>query len=329
MSRAPGDARVVIGAPLYNNAAHLPEAIDSLLSQTYTDAAYVLLDDCSSDATADIASGYAERDQRVHFETNEQRLGLIGSYVRCFERAQQLCPSMEYFAWASDHDMWHPRWLAELVRTIEAHPEAVLVHPRSVGVDADGTIYHRPPAYDTGGEQDPLQRLRDAWRGAPAGYLVYGLIRVRDLEACGVYRPVREPDRLLITGLAVRGQIVEHPEVLYYRRRTDLPDAARQRAACFPDGIPLHVLVPWPFTHGALLGWDVLTRQPDVGLLARVRLALGAAAIYMRWGLEVELHRRLRAYGLKRILRFLGGSRLAEASVIMNRPAALAETNEQ
>lgn len=319
------DARVVIGVPLYNNSGNLPEALDSLLSQTYTEAAYVLIDDCSSDGTADIAAGYAERDERVHFETNEQRLGLIGGYVRCFERARELCPSMEYFAWASDHDMWHPRWLAELVRTIDARPEAVLVHSRSVGVDADGVGYHHPPPYDSGGEPDPMQRLRDAWSGAPAGYLVYGLTRVGDLEACGVYRPVREPDRLLITELAVRGQIIEHPEVLYYRRRTDLPDAARQRAACFPDGLPLHMLVWWPVSHAALLGWGIVRGHPGANLLGRVRLALRASWTYVRWGLEVELHRRLRAYGLKRLLKLVGGSKLADASVLRSRAPSVVE----
>ena len=58
-------SRVVLGMTLYNNAAHLPEAIESLLAQTDRDFVLVLLDDASSDATESIAREYAARDPRV------------------------------------------------------------------------------------------------------------------------------------------------------------------------------------------------------------------------------------------------------------------------
>ncbi|MBA2764807.1 MAG: glycosyltransferase [Thermoleophilaceae bacterium] len=317
------DSRVVIGAPLYNNSANLPQALDSLLSQTYPDAAYMLIDDCSSDATAEIAATYAERDERVHFETNERRLGLIGTYLRCFERARDLCPSMEYFAWASDHDMWHPRWLGELVRAMDADPGAALAYPRSVGVLDDGTATHFPASFATVGVEDPLERLRMAIVGAPAGYLVYGLSRADLLEDCGVYRPVRDPDRLLMAELSLRGRLIEIPEVLYYRRRTERPNAARQRAACFPDGVPLHVLVPWPLTHAAMLTWGVLGGRAP-GAAKRVSLALGAGWIYGRWGLELELHRRLRGRSVTRKFSGLARRRRAARAAMLARGAEAA-----
>ena len=57
--------RVIIGSPLFNHADHVREAIESILGQTFTDFALVLVDDVSSDATPEIAREYVERDARV------------------------------------------------------------------------------------------------------------------------------------------------------------------------------------------------------------------------------------------------------------------------
>jgi glycosyltransferase involved in cell wall biosynthesis len=52
---------------LYNNARHLPEAIESLLAQTHGNFTLILLDDASADETESVARGYASRDARVRY----------------------------------------------------------------------------------------------------------------------------------------------------------------------------------------------------------------------------------------------------------------------
>ena len=54
---------VVIG---YNDAEHLPAALRSAQAQTLRDIEIVVVDDASSDASFDIASGFAQRDPRFH-----------------------------------------------------------------------------------------------------------------------------------------------------------------------------------------------------------------------------------------------------------------------
>ncbi|HEY6362184.1 MAG TPA: putative sugar O-methyltransferase, partial [Vicinamibacterales bacterium] len=63
--RSAGDPRVVLGMPLHNNAANLPEALDSLLAQSYGQFLLVLLDDASTDATEQVARRYAAQDPRI------------------------------------------------------------------------------------------------------------------------------------------------------------------------------------------------------------------------------------------------------------------------
>ena len=62
--------RVIIGSPLFNHAKDFREAIESILSQTFTDFALVLVDDCSTDETPAIAREYEALDSRVSYHRN-------------------------------------------------------------------------------------------------------------------------------------------------------------------------------------------------------------------------------------------------------------------
>ena len=51
--------------PAYNVAATLERAVKSVQAQTFTDWEIVIADDCSTDATSQIASKNAENDTRI------------------------------------------------------------------------------------------------------------------------------------------------------------------------------------------------------------------------------------------------------------------------
>lgn len=53
--------------PVYNVASYLGECIDSILSQTFTDWELILVDDGSTDNSADIAKGWSDKDARIKF----------------------------------------------------------------------------------------------------------------------------------------------------------------------------------------------------------------------------------------------------------------------
>ncbi len=235
--------RIAIAAPLYNRAEYIPVAVESLLAQTYRDFRLVLLDDCSTDGTPALARRYAEEDERVVYVRNENRLGLIGSWRRGFELASELCPSLEYFAWGSDHDRWEPRWIQSLVDELDRHPEAVLAYPKSVWISETGEVTREAFEFDTAGVNDPWERLRLAYRGMVAGTMVYGLFRADALERAGVFRRLLAPDRLLLAELAVMGEFRQVPEVLWERRFRGIHSADRQRKGSFPDGVPVYAYV--------------------------------------------------------------------------------------
>jgi glycosyltransferase involved in cell wall biosynthesis len=63
---------VSVISPVYNGEAHLAECIESVLAQTYPDWEYLVVDNCSTDRTFEIAERYAKQDARVPIVRNER-----------------------------------------------------------------------------------------------------------------------------------------------------------------------------------------------------------------------------------------------------------------
>ena len=271
--------RVIIGSLLFNHADHFPQAIESILNQTFRDFSLLLVDDGSTDATPELARAYCARDARVSYHRNETRLGMTRNSRRALSLARSLHPDAEYFAWTSDHDLWHPEWLEQLVAALDANPQAVVAYPLNRRISPSGELLRRKPwVFDTAGVTGRWTRMRRAIRRMRAGNMVYGLYRPRTLERAGVYRDVLVPDRLLFTELALYGQFVQVPQVLWFRRWYGREfSLARQSRSFFPGGRPLSTWLPWWLGHAASLFGTYVVRgegRPDVSRSAGAAAAL-------------------------------------------------------
>ena len=65
--------RFSIIIPTYNRAAFLPRAIESVLSQTYTDWELIIVDDGSTDNTKDVVAQYSDSRIRYIYQDNAER----------------------------------------------------------------------------------------------------------------------------------------------------------------------------------------------------------------------------------------------------------------
>ena len=291
-SRAPGQAvstgpRVVLGMTMYNNAAHLAEAIESLLAQTYSDFRLVLLDDASVDQTEALAREYAHRDSRISYFRHDTRQAMVATWREVVEIAARECPSAAYFAWVSDHDRWHPRWLERLVGELEADERAVLAYPITRRIDPNGVELDKGPRrFDTNDCRD----LRARWKhmchaGVGAGDMVYGLMRVKPLIDAGIFRRVLRPDRLLVAELILRGGIRQVPEALWFRRESNGASVDRQRHSLVIAGDePRWFHAPPWFQHSVVLWQEYARTEPAplaisraawAGMLLRYQLTYG------------------------------------------------------
>jgi glycosyltransferase involved in cell wall biosynthesis len=267
-SAARGTAAAVgIGVTLRNRAAFLTEAIDSLLAQSHQNFRLVLVDDGSTDGTAAIARGYEQRDQRVRYIRFAERRGMVAAWRTAFEYAS--ADDATYFAWGSDHDRWHPRWLATLVETLEQYPDVVLAYPLTQRIDPEGAPLAKPARqFETFGIPDLAARWARLSRSdaVAAGDIVYGLMRADAVRDAGVFREVLCPDRLLVAELTLRGQIRQVPKVLWYRRQFATGSIERQRSTLFAPGAnpPSAFTPPW-YMHARSL-WATYGRPAHAPL---------------------------------------------------------------
>lgn len=133
--------------PVYQGEQFLAEAIESVLAQTHTNFELIIVDDCSSDRTASIVESYLDRDPRIRFFKNKERLGLFKNYNACLKLAR-----FDYIKPFAQDDRLEPTFLARCLETLEKHPEVVLVSARRNWISESGEdlshIYGTPFASD-------------------------------------------------------------------------------------------------------------------------------------------------------------------------------------
>ncbi|MCP4413679.1 MAG: glycosyltransferase, partial [Gammaproteobacteria bacterium] len=66
--------KISVIMPVYNGEKHLVEAINSILTQTFTDFEFIIINDASTDSTAQIINDFAKKDSRIRILTNKINL---------------------------------------------------------------------------------------------------------------------------------------------------------------------------------------------------------------------------------------------------------------
>lgn len=104
--------------PTYNRSALLARAITSILSQTYPHWESIVVDDASTDDTAEVVRRF--RDPRIYYV----RLPFNCGHPSRPRNIGWLLARGTYIAYIDDDNVWRPHHLEHLVAAVEAHPEA-------------------------------------------------------------------------------------------------------------------------------------------------------------------------------------------------------------
>ena len=59
--------RFTVITPTFEQAAYIGDTIESVLSQSFKDFEYIIVDSCSMDGTKEIVEKYAARDERIRY----------------------------------------------------------------------------------------------------------------------------------------------------------------------------------------------------------------------------------------------------------------------
>lgn len=115
MSVSPVKVSVVL--PTYNHIQYLPQALNSLLAQTFGDFELIIVNDGSTDQTAAFLAQINYPKIKVITQENK---GLPAALNRGFEDAKGA-----YWTWTSADNIVAPTWLEELVKALDESPEDV------------------------------------------------------------------------------------------------------------------------------------------------------------------------------------------------------------
>ncbi len=117
------NGRISVIMAIYNCAEYLSEAIDSILSQTYTNWELILCDDASTDNTYDVARDYQNRyPDKIILLKNETNSKLSYSLNHCLKYA-----TGEFVARMDGDDRCSPNRFEKQVLYLRAHPEYQVV----------------------------------------------------------------------------------------------------------------------------------------------------------------------------------------------------------
>ena len=124
---------VSIVLPVYNGAEYLIESINSILSQTYQNWELLILDDCSTDETADISKEFENKDSRIHYYRNDVNLRLPGNLNKGFSLSKG-----DYLTWTSDDNRFHETAIEKMVSKIEMTNGVDFVYASYNVIDGNG-----------------------------------------------------------------------------------------------------------------------------------------------------------------------------------------------
>lgn len=213
--------KVSIVLPTYNDACFLPQAIRSILRQTWADYELIIVNDGSTDETATLLQPYSV-DPRIHI-IHKQNEGLPRALNTGFEAA-----TGQYLTWTSSDNILLPTMLERLVTALDSRPDVGLVYADWQVIDDAGTVLGTVQTLD----YDP-----------------HLLRRANYVNACFMYRRecqdrvgLYDPDYALMEDWEYWWRIAQHfrfmrvPEVLYqYRQHAASLTATRVKNRVVPS----------------------------------------------------------------------------------------------
>lgn len=105
-----------IAMPLYNKAAYVGKAVASIVNQTFTDWELVVVDDGSTDESADIVRRFEDMRIKIIRQPNAG----VG-VARNRGVAEGMAP---YICFLDADDWWEPTFLEEMSRLVDKYPDA-------------------------------------------------------------------------------------------------------------------------------------------------------------------------------------------------------------
>lgn len=121
--------------PAYNAAHYLPKALDSVVTQTFSDWRILLIDDGSRDNTPEIVAPYQEQLGDKLLYIRQENVGLPAARNTAIRHA-----TAEFLALLDADDIWLPNRLQKTYERFQEVPQAGITYGFVARIDPDGEI---------------------------------------------------------------------------------------------------------------------------------------------------------------------------------------------
>jgi glycosyltransferase involved in cell wall biosynthesis len=161
--------RVSVVMSVFNGEKYLRNAVESILSQTFADFEFIVIDDGSSDRGSEVIKAY--KDPRIRFSCNEQNMGLTRTLNMGLKQARG-----EYIARMDCDDVSLPDRLTRQVAFMDSNPNMGACCTWALDIDETGKVIGR--------RETPIGEKLDNfyWQGTP---LIHPAAMFRFKQSCG------------------------------------------------------------------------------------------------------------------------------------------------
>jgi glycosyltransferase involved in cell wall biosynthesis len=205
-------ATVDIIIPAFNAAKYLPPALESVSSQTFEDWRILLVDDGSTDNTAEVVAPFLERFGSRMTYIKQNNRGLPAARNTAIRAS-----TAEFLALLDADDVWLPCRLSESVKILRERPQAGLAYGLITSIDQHGrpgATFQGNPRYAEGHIASHIYMRKV---DLPCPTITF---RRRCLDEVGLFDETMRAteDRDLWLRIALRYEVAFVPEVLAYYR---------------------------------------------------------------------------------------------------------------
>ena len=205
--------KICVGLPVFNGENFLAPAIESILSQTFSDFDFIIADNASTDSTESICRHYADKDSRIRYYRNKSNIGVFKNFNLVYSLS-----NCEFFKWACSDDQCKPTLLSTCIDVLDADPSIILTYAKAGFIDENNkALGKEDPGWDLQSE-DPVKRGEYVISSYHYINSFYGLIRSSVLNQTDLFPVFPGGDIVLLYQMSLIGRFYEIPEILYSRR---------------------------------------------------------------------------------------------------------------
>ena len=152
--------------PLYNKAQSIRKTLDSVLAQTYKDFEIVVVDDGSTDDSANVAEAVLCECTVYGVECKGKIIRTANGGVSSARNEGILAAKGEYIAFLDGDDLWHPEYLETLHQLIVDYPNAALYGIGCTKISGDMIPNRILSSNERGEIEDVWNHYPSCWTGS-------------------------------------------------------------------------------------------------------------------------------------------------------------------